>query len=144
MDKIDFQILEHLQRDAKMTIKELAAKIHLSTTPVFERIKRMEADGVIKSYTAVLDRVKIGKTLLVFCNVSLNQHQASYIEQFEKDILQFNEVLECYHVGGMYDYLMKIAIGNMDEYQHFVTHKLASLDNIGKVQSSFVMTSVKE
>lgn len=144
MDHHDKKIVSLLQKDAKLTIKEIAAKVKLSTTPVHERIKKLESSGVIKAYKARVDRKKIGLPLMVFCNVNLNQHQSSYIKQFEKDILQFNEVLECYHVAGIYDYLMKIAVSNMEHYQQFVADKLASLDNIAKVQSSFVMTTVIE
>ncbi|PID71127.1 MAG: AsnC family transcriptional regulator [Flavobacteriales bacterium] len=144
MDKIDKKILRLLQIDSKKTIKELAEIIGLTQTPVYERIKKLENEGLIKSYKAVVDREKTGLSLLVFCNVSLHKHQSKIIAQFESDILNFPEVIECYHVTGMYDYLLKIVIKDMAGYQEFVTKKLASLDTIRKVQSSFVMTEVKE
>ncbi len=143
IDKIDKSILRMLQQNSKLTIKELANKLGLTPTPIFERIKRLEKEKYITSYRAVIDRKKIGLPLLVFCDISLNQHEASFIAKFEKDIQQFTEVIECYHIGGMFDYLIKVVALDMDDYQHFVAKKLASVDNILKVQSSFVMTEVK-
>lgn len=144
MDKIDRSIMNLLQKDGKITIKEIAERLNLTTTPVFERIKKLEREGYIESYKAILNRKKVGLPLLVFCDITLNQHQTDYIKKFEKDIQKLPEVLECYHVAGMFDYLIKVTVKDMDVYQDFVANKLASLDNIGKVQSSFVMTAVKE
>jgi len=143
IDETDKSILRLLQHNSKHTIKELASKLDLTPTPVFERIKRLEKENYITSYKAVVDRKKIGLSLLVFCNVSLNLHEASFISKFEKDIQQFTEVIECYHIGGLFDYLLKVVVQDMDAYQHFVAKKLASVDNIRKVQSAFVMTEVK-
>ncbi len=143
IDAIDKSILRLLQKNSKFTIKELASKLNLTPTPVFERIKRLEKDGFIVSYKAVINRKKVGLSLLVFCNVSLNQHEATFISKFEKDIQQFTEVIECFHIGGMFDYLLKVVVKDMDAYQYFVAKKLATIDNIRKVQSAFVMTEVK-
>ncbi len=143
IDTIDRSILRMLQQHSKMTIKEIAGKLNLTASPVFERIKRLEKEKYITSYRAVIDRKKIGLSLLVFCNISLIQHEANSIKKFEKDIQQFPEVIECYHIGGMSDYLIKVVVKDMDTYQHFVAKKLASVDNIRQVQSSFVMTEVK-
>lgn len=144
LDQIDKSILKHLQMDAKMTIKELASKLNLTATPIYERIKRMEREGYIRRYSAVLDRQKLQLQLLVFCNISLDQHQDEFIVKFEKDIRKFPEVLSCYHIAGMYDYLIKVAVKDMNAYQEFVSKKLASLDHIGKVQSQFVMAEIYE
>jgi len=143
IDTIDKSILRILQQNSKLTIKEIANKLNLTSTPIFERIKRLEKGQYIASYKAVIDRKKVGLSLLVFCNISLNQHEASFICKFEKDIQQFTEVIECYHIGGMFDYLLKVVVQDMDAYQHFVAKKLASVDNIRQVQSAFVMTEVK-
>ena len=142
LDPTDKAILRLLQSNGKYTIKEIAAQLNLTSTPIFERIKRLENDGYIESYKAILNRKKIGLSLLVFCNVSLKSHEASFISQFEKDIHQFDEIIECYHVGGTYDYLIKVTVQDMDAYQYFVAKKLASIENIGQVQSAFVMTEV--
>lgn len=143
IDTTDKAILNLLQENAKYTIKELAAKLNLTATPIFERIKRLENDGYILSYTAKIDRKKIGLSLISFCNVSLKSHETTFIEKFERDIVQFSEVIECYHIAGMHDYLLKIMVKSMDDYQFFVAKKLASIENIGQVQSAFVMTEVK-
>ncbi len=143
IDATDKAILRLLQQNGKYTIKELASKLNLTSTPIFERIKRLENNGFIKSYKAILNRKKIGLSILVFSNVTLKSHEATFISKFEKDILQFNEVIECYHTAGVYDYLIKVMVKDMDEYQAFVAKKLASIDNIGQMQSAFVMTEVK-
>lgn len=143
LDRTDKSILKMLQDNSKLTIKEIAGKLNLTATPIFERIKRLEKDKYILSYRAILDRKKIGLSLLVFCNISLKQHEATFITKFEKDIQEFTEVIECYHIGGMFDYLLKVVTDDMDSYQHFVAKKLASVDNIRQVQSAFVMTEIK-
>lgn len=143
IDSTDRSIMRLLHNNSKLTIKEIANKLGLTATPIFERIKRLEKDGYITSYKAVIDRKKIGFPLLVFCNISLNQHEASFISKFEKDIQDLPEVIECYHIGGMFDYLLKVVARDMDSYQFFVAKKLASIENIRQVQSAFVMTEVK-
>lgn len=143
IDEIDYAILTILQKDGKMTFKEIANELNLTTTPIYERIKKLEKSGVIQSYKAIIDRKKLGLQLLVFCNVSLKEHQAEYLENFENDIVNFPEVISCYHIAGMYDYLIKLTVKDMDEYQVFIAKKIANIKNIAKVQSSFVMTEVK-
>ncbi len=143
LDTTDKAILRLLQSNGKYTIKEISTKLNLTSTPIFERIKRLENDGYIESYKAILNRKKIDLSLLAFCNISLKSHEATFISKFEKDILQFDEVIECYHTAGVYDYLIKVMVKDMDAYQTFVAKKLASIENIGQVQSAFVMTEVK-
>ncbi|WP_378188268.1 Lrp/AsnC family transcriptional regulator [Aquimarina sp. W85] len=143
MDTTDKAILILLQKNGKITIKEIAERLNLTTTPIFERVKKLEREGFITSYKAIVDRKKVNLQLIVFCNITLNLHQTDFLKKFEKDIQQFPEVVECYHVAGMFDYLVKIYARNMEEYQYFLSNKLASLENISKVQSSFVMTEVK-
>lgn len=143
LDDIDRRLLELLQTDAMMTIKELAEKLHLSSTPVHERIKRLEKEGYIDGYTALVNRKKAGLGLLVMCDVSLKEHNLEYILQFEQAIKLLPEVTECFHIAGAFDYLLKVVVADMDAYQHFVKEKLATLENIGRVQSYFVMTEVK-
>jgi Lrp/AsnC family transcriptional regulator, leucine-responsive regulatory protein len=136
--------LTELQFDSKQTIKELSDKINLTPTPVYERIKKLEENGCIIGYKAQIDRFSIGLSLMVFCNISLKEHQAKFLSQFEKEIQPLDEVMACYHLGGMYDYLLKICVRNMDEYQKFIANKLANIKNIANVQSSFVMKEIKE
>ena len=143
-DSYDIAILQEVQKNAKITIKDLSEKINLSPTPTFERLKKLEKEGYITGYHAKLDIRKLGLSLMVMCNVSLKNHQKDIIEKFQEEIIRFDEVKECYHIAGMYDYLLKIIVKDMDAYQQFVSKKLASLDNIGNVQSSFVMIELKE
>ena len=112
--------------------------------PVYERIKRLEEDGFVQKYVALLNRKQIGLHLLAFCNVTLKEHSQPYLQQFESEVLSLQEVVACYHLAGMYDYLLKVIIQDMTAYQNFIVNKLAALDNIGQVQSSFVMTPIKE
>ena len=144
MDQIDKRILHILQADAKMTTKEVATQLNLTTTPVYERIKRLEREGFINGYKAVLDRKKLDLGLMVFCNVSLEAHSVDLIQKFEDEVQQLDEVVACYHIAGLFDYLLQVLIKDMDLYQEFVTQKLAGLSNIRKVQSFFVMTEVKK
>ena len=143
MDEIDKKIMTELQFDCKQTIKELSDKMNLTPTPVYERIKKLEENGYVKGYEAQIDRFSIGLSLMVFCNVSLKEHQAKFLAQFEKNVQPLDEVLACYHLGGMYDYLLKICVKDMYEYQKFVANKLANIGNIANVQSSFVMKEIK-
>lgn len=143
LDHADVQILQLLQHDARFTNKEIADKLGKTITPVYERIKRLEQEGYIQRYTAVLDRNKIGKHLVAFTNVQLKEHAHTMLKAFEKDIMKLEEVMECYHMTGLYDYLLKVAVKDMNEYQQFIVNKLAKLANIGTVQSSFMMTEIK-
>ncbi|WP_420385287.1 Lrp/AsnC family transcriptional regulator [Roseivirga sp.] len=144
MDKTDKQILRALQENAKLTNKELAAMLGLTITPVHERIKKLEREGFISHYSAIVNPQKVDLGLEVFCSVSLKDHQKEFIEQFERDVVALDEVTECYHIGGRFDYLLKVAVSNMEAYRDFVAQKLAELDNIGNVQSSFVMSEIKK
>ncbi len=143
LDHLDRQILELLQQDAHFTNKEIAARLGLTTTPVYERIKFLENDGYIKQYVAVLDKNKIGKTLTAFCNVSLRHHTKENVEKFESEITRFPEVQECYHIAGVFDFLLRVSVGNMNDYHDFIKNKLSSIENIGTMNSSFVMHEIK-
>lgn len=144
LDAADRVILQLLQEDAFMTTKEIAARLDMTATPVFERVKRLERDGYITRYAALLDRRKIGLPLLVLCEVWLKEHNRDILLRFEAAVVELPEVLECHHVTGEYDYLLKVVVRDMDDYQHFIKEKLAALENIGRVQSHFVMTEVKD
>ena len=143
LDPIDRRILGFLQEDAKMTHKEIASRLKMTTTPVYERVKRMERKGIIEKYVALTDQKMLGFHLTAFCNVTLKEHATAYLKRFEEDVQSLSEVVECYHLAGLYDYLLKVIVKDMDTYQKFVAKKLAGLDNIGRVQSAFVMTEIK-
>jgi Lrp/AsnC family transcriptional regulator, leucine-responsive regulatory protein len=143
LDLTDKKILRLLQENALITTKELAAKLHLTPTPVYERIKRMEREGYIQKYVAILDKKKMKKGLVVFCNVTLRQHARQIGEKFVKDIVALPEVMECYNVSGEYDFMLKVMVEDMEEYQKFIMNKLASIENIGSTHSLFVMGEIK-
>jgi len=143
LDAIDLQILKLLQVKSNLTTKELATRVNLSTTPVFERIKKMEKAGYIKNYVAVLDAEKLNRGLMVFCNVKLKEHSRSIGNQFVKDIKSLKEVVECYNISGDYDFLLKILVKDMKAYQNFVLNHLGDIENIGSTQSTFVMGEIK-
>jgi Lrp/AsnC family leucine-responsive transcriptional regulator len=144
LDVTDKKILNLLQQNSKANIKEIAVKIGLTQTPTYERIKRLEKDGVIKNYIAVLDKEKVGYTIEVFCQVTLLVHSKDMITRFENAINKLDEVMECFHVAGNYDYLLKIIVKDMNCYQAFLKNKLSVLDSVANVQSTFVMSSTKD
>ncbi|TXB62262.1 Lrp/AsnC family transcriptional regulator [Phaeodactylibacter luteus] len=143
LDAIDRRILTMLQANGKATNKEIAGVLGMSITPIYERIKKMEEAGYIKAYAAVVDRDLLGFKLVAYCNVQLKEHSKEYLEQFESQIASLEEVSECYHIAGMFDYLLKVHVQDVEAYRAFLADKLAALDNIGNVQSSFVMKPVK-
>ena len=143
LDQTDIRILRELQKDAKLTTKELAAKVNLSPSPVFERQKRLEREGYIKKYVAVLDPIKVGNGITVLCNVRLKHHSKEYSRQFISVIADIEEVVECFNTSGDYDYQLKIYARNMQHYQEFILGTLGDLDCIGSLHSIFVIGEVK-
>ena len=143
LDEIDLQILRTLQRNAKLTTKELAEAVYLTPTPVFERQKRLERQGYIRKYVAVLDPEKLGQGLLVFCKVKLKQMNRDIAEAFVRRIQRIPEVIECYNTSGEYDYLLKVRAADMKQYQDFVLTKLGVIESLGSLESTFVMSEVK-
>lgn len=143
MDAIDKKLLGMLQIDSKRTTKELSLKLNLSVTAVYERIKKFERDGVIAKYVALLNRNKIEKKFVVFCHIKLIQHSRDFLTKFESEVIQLKEVLECFHVSGDYDYILKIYVKDMEEYREFMVTKLTTLQHIGSTQSSFMIGEVK-
>lgn len=143
-DSTDIAILKVLQQNAKASIKEISSTVHLSTTPVHERIKRLEQSGVIRQYATLLDHSKVNKGLMVICYVSLKQHDKKEGAKFIKSILSFNEVIECYSISGEFDFMLKVVAKDMESYYDFHVNKLSQAENIGHVQSVFVMGVVKD
>lgn len=144
LDKKDFAILRLLQENARITVKELSEKTHLSTTPVHERIKKMEANGVITQYVTLVDHTKVNRGLMVICYVSLKQHSKNAGVKFIKTINELTEVIECYSISGEYDFMLKVVCEDMNAYYDFHVNKLSAADNIGHVQSTFVMGIIKQ
>ena len=143
LDKTDKKLLYFLQEDSKQTTKELANKLDLSVTAVYERIKKLEKQDVISKYVAIINRQKVERDFIVLCHVKLTQHKKEYVLQFEKEIMTLPEVTECFHVSGDYDYILKICVKNMEEYRNFMVTKLTTLQHIGSTHSSFMITEVK-
>ena len=144
LDETDWQILRTLQRNAKLTTKELADAVHLTPTPVFERQKRLERQGYIKKYVAVLNAEKCGQGLLVFCKVKLKQINHQIADAFVRRIQRIPEVTECYNTSGAYDYLLKVRAHDMKHYQEFVLNKLGEIESLASIESTFVMDEVKQ
>ncbi len=143
LDKTDIGILRALQDNAKLNVKELSDLLHISKTPVYERIKRLENEGHIKRYVALVDNKKVGLPLIVFCNVSLAVHNDEHIKRFQQEIKDIEEVMECYSTGGMYDFLIKVVLRDLDHYNLFAFEKLTKVHGIVKMQSSFVLGEIK-
>ncbi|MCD7937958.1 MAG: Lrp/AsnC family transcriptional regulator [Tannerellaceae bacterium] len=143
LDKTDLMILNALQNNAKINMKELSDQLHISKTPIYERIKRLESEGYIKNYVALVDSRKIGLNLTVFCNVTLAVHNDEHIEQFKEDIEPIEEIVECYCVGGIHDFLLKVIVEDLEAYNRFVFEKITKVKGIVKMQSSFVLNEMK-
>jgi Lrp/AsnC family transcriptional regulator, leucine-responsive regulatory protein len=143
LDAIDKRLLKLLQTDSKQTTKELSLKLNLSVTAVYERIKKLEKEGIIYKYVALVNRNKIDKSFVVFCHLKLLQHTKEFINQFEKEVVKLNEVLECFHVSGDYDYILKVCVKDMEEYREFMVTKLTTLQHIGSTHSTFMIGEVK-
>ena len=143
LDSIDLDILRALQADARLTTRQLAAKVHRSPTPVFERVRRLESQGYIRRYSAVLDADKLGRGFMVICQVKLriiNRDIATTFADYVKDLPQ---VSACYHVSGSFDYILKVRAASMAEYRDFLLNKLGAIDSVGTIESAFVMTEIK-
>ena len=143
LDDTDIRLLALLQVDSKKTTKEFAHLLGLSSTAVYERIRKLEREGVISRYVALLNRQKIDKAFMVLCHIKLIQHVKDNVLQFEREIIKLEEVSECYHVSGDYDYILKIHVRDMQAYRDFMVTKLTAISNIGSTQSSFVINEVK-
>ena len=143
LDKTDLQILSILQNNARLTTKELASQVNLSSTPVFERLKRLENGGYIKKYIAVLDAEKLNQGFIVFCSVKLSKLNRDIAAEFTKIVQDIPEVTECYNISGSYYYLLKIHAPNMKYYQEFILNVLGSINSLGSLTSTFVMDEVK-
>lgn len=143
LDKVDLQILRTLQANARLTTKELASRVSLSSTPVFERLKRLESNGYIKKYIAVLDAGKLDRGFVVFCNVKMRRLSREIAQDFTEIIRNIPEVTECYNISGSFDYMLKIHAPDMKYYQEFVLNVLGTIENLSTLESTFVMDEIK-
>ncbi|GAA4274116.1 Lrp/AsnC family transcriptional regulator [Aquimarina gracilis] len=143
LDKIDITILRILQEDSKKTAKEIANILSLTPSPVYERIRRLEKQGFIKKYVAILDKKLIDRSVTTICQVSMRYHNEAFIEKFEEQIQNLQEVQECYHMAGQVDFILKIHTKSLEEYHDFVKTKLSKIENIGVLNSTFVLKEIK-
>lgn len=143
LDQTDITILRILQKDSKKTAKEIAAILNLTPSPVYERVRRLEKQGVIKKYVAILDKKLIDRSITTICQVSMRYHNEAFIEKFEEQIQNLEEVQECYHMAGQVDFILKIHTKSLEEYHDFVKSKLSKIENIGVLNSTFVLKEIK-
>ncbi len=143
LDAIDKRILAYLQADAKINVKELAAKLNITKTPVYERIKRYEKEGVIDKYVAIVNREKVTRSMVIFCSVSLESQKLEQIKAFSQAVAEIEEVMECYLMGGANDFLLKVVVKDLKDYHQFSSGKLAALPNVNQIHSMFVLDEIK-
>ena len=143
LDTIDKKLINLLQNDSKQTTKQLSLQLNLSVTAIYERIKKLEKEKIIKKYVAIINKNKIEKSFLVFCHIKLIQHSKEYVTTFEREVLKLEEVSECFHVSGDYDYILKIYVKDMDEYRDFMVTKLTAIKYIGSTHTTFAIEEVK-
>lgn len=144
LDDKNRHILEILQQDAKLSVKEIASRIQLSFTPTYERIKNMEEAGIIKKYIALVNRQKVGMKVAAFCNVTLKEQSKEALVQFEEEIQTIPEVMEAISVSGTYDYMLRILAPDIESYNKFVVDVIANIPNIGQYHSNIIMSEVKK
>lgn len=143
LDATDRKLLNLLQQNSKQSTKQLSLQLNLSITAVYERIKKLENQHIITNYVALIDKKKVEKSFLVLCHVKLTQHSKQNVQSFEKEILKLEEVSECFHVSGDYDYIIKVYLKDMEAYREFMVNKLTAIPNIGSTHSSFAIEEVK-
>lgn len=143
LDNTDKKILNILQENARITNVQLASKIGISPPAMLDRVKRLEINGIIRKYAALLNPEKVGKNTFALVSVSLTMHRNTIIDDFTKAIKKFDEVLECYHVTGESDFLLKIAVKNIQEYEHFIIEKFTKIKGVNKINTSFILSTFK-
>lgn len=143
LDAIDKKLVSLLQQDSKQTNKELSNKLGLSVTAIYERIKKLEKEGVIVKYVALIEKEKVHRAFVAFCHIKLVQHSKDFVVKFEREVAKLEEVAECYHISGDYDYLLKVLVKDMKEFRDFMVGKLTTINHIGSTHSMFMINEVK-
>lgn len=144
LDRADLAILRELQQNGRISNRELAERVALSTAPCWRRVRMLEEQGIIKGYAALLDADKIGLGILAFAHVSLENHHAPTVAEFDKAIAAAPEVLECYMTSGEYDYMLKIATTDMTAYEHFLSGVLMQIPAVRTINTSFAFRQNKQ
>ena len=143
LDAIDSALLRELKKDSKATVKSLSAKLNLSSTPIYERIKKLERAGVIESYTILVNEELIGNRLIAFAHISLQEHTKKLFHKLEMDLMEIPEIVEVHAVSGGTDFIVKIQVEDMDDYKNFIMEKLFEVKNIGRIES-FISLDMKK
>lgn len=143
IDPIDIKILEKLQSNAMVTAKELASEMSLTTTPIYERIKKLQNSGIIKKYVALLDADLIGKSITVFINITIKDHHSTKRDEFVIQMKKLSAVMEFYHTSGSFDFLAKVRFSNIQEFRNFLVNELSSIYNISDIESQVVLEEIK-
>ncbi|MBE7630413.1 Lrp/AsnC family transcriptional regulator [Tenacibaculum piscium] len=142
LDEVDLKIIRILQEDCKKTAKEISQSLNLTVSPIYDRIRRLEKLGVIKKYVAILDKNHINRPITAICMVSLRYHNQGFMDKFEAQIKELKEVQKCYHMAGKVDYFLHINLPGIEDYHDFVRLKLSKIENIGVLESSFVLKEI--
>jgi len=143
LDKFDLAILGELQEDGRVSNAELARRVHLSPPAVHARLKRLEKSGFVLKYTAVLDREKVGYDMLCFVQLTLQRHQPEELREVAEKLRRMPEILECHHVTGEYDYLLKVAVRNRKDLHRFTVEQLTPIPGIARVHTSIALNELK-
>lgn len=143
LDKIDRKILEILQNNGRITNVQLAAEVGISPPAMLERVKRLENTGIIRRFVALVDPQKLGRDILALVSISLAMHHLRSIDEFTRSVNQLEEVLECYHITGEEDFLLKVAVKNIVQYEDFILNKITRIPGINKIKTTFVLSTVK-
>lgn len=143
MDSTDIKILDYLQTDATMTAKELAAKLSLSPTPVYDRIRKLEKAGIIKGYVALLDAELLNQGLVVIMNLAMKDHHNDARKKLIQKLLGFVEIIELYHTSGAFDFVVKSRFNDIKQYKDFLVNRVSSLENIANIESQIVLEELK-
>ncbi|WP_010181750.1 Lrp/AsnC family transcriptional regulator [Aquimarina agarilytica] len=143
MDSIDLKIITALKKNAKQNTKEIANQVGLSVSPTFQRIKKLEKQKIIRGYVAIVDQKKLGNGIIAFCQISIAKHSKKTIDRFKAEIDKINEVLECNHVSGNFDFLLKIAVTDMDHYHKIVVEKITLIAGVSNIKSNFIIEKSK-
>lgn len=143
LDSTDKKLLKLLQEDSNRTVKSLAEILGKTTTPIFERIKKLEKEGLIDGYAAKLNAKKLGLKQTVFIAITLQGHTRSFLEKFVSQINDFPEVVECHRISGTFDYLLKLVVKDIEAYETFIVSKLTLIPYLGSVQSFITLSTGK-
>ncbi len=144
LDEIDLKILQELQKEARLSIREVATRVNLSPSPTQERIRRMERDGIITQYGALLNYKKINRAVIVLCQVTMKDHSKPATQKFIDSIISFPEVVSCYDIAGDFDFILKVATESIEAYHDFFSNRLSQIPNTSQMRSTFVLDIVKD